>query len=71
MNLISTLKCYFLNNRHLLKTSQDLYIHKNTLLYRLSKIKELLPRDLDDAMINLELFNSILIYEFLNKEKEM
>ncbi|MBB6696804.1 PucR family transcriptional regulator [Clostridium algidicarnis] len=66
MDLIGTLKCYFKNNRHLLKTSQELFIHRNTLLYRLSTIKDLLKRDLDDAMTDLELFNSILIYEFLN-----
>lgn len=66
MDLIGTLKCYFKNNRHLLKTSQELFIHRNTLLYRLSTMKDLLKRDLDDAMTDLELFNSILIYEFLN-----
>lgn len=71
MDLVGTLKCYFQNNRHLLKTSQELFIHRNTLLYRLSIIKELLKIDLDDAMTGLELFNSILIYEFIrlqNKE---
>ena len=66
MDLMGTLKCYFQNNRHLVKTSQELFIHRNTLIYRLSTIKELLNIDLDDAMIDLELFNSILIYEFIN-----
>lgn len=66
MNLMGTLKCYFQNNRHLVKTSQELFIHRNTLIYRLSTIKEILNIDLDDAMIGLELFNSILIYEFIN-----
>ncbi|AAO36401.1 transcriptional regulator [Clostridium tetani] len=70
-DLIGTLKCYFQNNRHLLKTSQELFIHRNTLLYRLSTIKDLLQRDLDDAMTDLELFNSILIYEFLNLQNKI
>lgn len=70
MDLIGTLKCYFQNNRHLLKTSQELFIHRNTLLYRLTTIKELLKRDLDDAMTDLELFNSILIYEFINLQNK-
>ena len=70
MNLVGTLKCYFENNRHLGKTSQELFIHRNTLLYRLVTIKELLQKDLDDAMNNLELFNSILIYEFLNSQNK-
>ncbi|WP_415329270.1 PucR family transcriptional regulator [Clostridium perfringens] len=71
MNLLETLKCYFKNNRHLLKTSQELFIHRNTLLYRLSTIKNLLQRDLDDAMTDLELFNSILIFEFLNLQNKL
>lgn len=70
MDLMGTLKCYFQNNRHLLKTSQELFIHRNTLIYRLSIIKELLKIDLDDAMIDLELFNSILIYEFINLQNK-
>nr|WP_279233272.1 helix-turn-helix domain-containing protein [Hathewaya massiliensis] len=56
--------------RHLVKTSQELFIHRNTLIYRLSTVKELLGRDLDDAMTNLELFNSILIYEFLELQNK-
>ena len=71
MDLVGTLKCYFKNNRHLVKTSQELFIHRNTLLYRLSTIKNLLQRDLDDAMTDLELFNSILIYEFLNLQNKL
>lgn len=67
-DLFGTLKCYFQHSRHLLKTSQELFIHRNTLLYRLTEIKELLNIDLDDAMTNLELFNSILIYEYLKLE---
>lgn len=70
MDLMGTLKCYFQNNRHLLKTSQELFIHRNTLIYRLSTIKDLLKIDLDDAMIDLELFNSILIYEFINLQNK-
>ena len=69
VDLIGTLKCYFENNRHLVKTSQALFIHRNTLLYRLTTIKNLLNKDLNDAITNLELFNSILIYEFLGLKK--
>ena len=65
VDLIETLKCYFENNRHLVKTSQALFIHRNTLLYRLATIKSLLNTDLNNAITNLELFNSILIYKFL------
>ena len=43
-----------------------LFIHKNTLVYRLSLIKELLHTDLSNALKNLELFNSILLYDYLH-----
>lgn len=69
MNLIGTLKCYFQNNKNLSKTSKALFIHRNTLIYRLSTIKDILKIDLDDAMTSLELFNSILVYEFINLKK--
>ncbi|CAM2889283.1 PucR family transcriptional regulator [Hathewaya histolytica] len=71
VDLLGTLKCYFQNNKHLMKTSQELFIHRNTLIYRLSTIKDLLQRDLDDAMTDLELFNSILIYEFLGLKNKI
>lgn len=70
IDLVGTLKCYFQNNRHLLKTSQELYIHRNTLLYRLSIVKDLLKIDLDDSTTYLELFNSILIYEFIRLQNK-
>ncbi|WP_297487969.1 PucR family transcriptional regulator [uncultured Cetobacterium sp.] len=63
-NLFETLKVYFNNNRHLVNTSNELYIHRNTLIYRLNIIKTLLKKDLNNALENLELYNSILFYEF-------
>lgn len=65
-NLLDTLKHYFLNNCHITQTASALFIHKNTLIYRLSTIKGLLNTDLNNALINLELFNSIIIYEYLS-----
>lgn len=64
-NLLETLRLYFINNCHSLQTSEALFIHKNTLAYRLSLIKDLLNMDLSNALKNLELFNSILLYDYL------
>lgn len=63
-NLLETLEFYFKNNRHLIHTAEKLYVHRNTLIYRLNLIKDLLDTDLNDAMKNLELFNSIIFYNF-------
>ena len=44
-----TLYAYLRNNRNKTLTSQELYIHQNTLSYRLDRIKTLLKADLDDV----------------------
>lgn len=66
-DLVGTLRSYLYNNCNLLRTSQALYIHRNTLIYRLNTIKGLLAKDLDDAFVRHELFNSILAAEFIEK----
>ena len=66
-DLVGTLRSYLYNNCNLLRTSQALYIHRNTLIYRLNTIKGLLAKDLDDAFVRHELFNSILAAEFIDK----
>ena len=43
--LLDTLQTYFAMNRHLNETAAALYIHRNTLLFRLKKIKEKLGLD--------------------------
>lgn len=47
--LLSTLTVYFANNRSIEKTADELYIHRNTLKYRLQKIEDILKRDLNDV----------------------
>ena len=66
--LLVTLKEFLVNNGNLVKTAQALYIHRNTLLYRLNSIRNLIQKDLDNGMVRMELFNSIIIHEYLSKE---
>ncbi|GAB4116571.1 MAG: DNA-binding transcriptional regulator CdaR [Candidatus Caldatribacteriota bacterium] len=50
---LETLNAFFDNNLSISKTAQAIYIHRNTLLYRLKKIKELTgldPKNFDDAV---------------------
>lgn len=44
--LIDTLQAYFDNNCNIVKTAEKLYLHKNTLRYRMEKIEQLTKRDL-------------------------
>lgn len=65
--VIETLESFFHNNMGLTQTAQDLNIHRNTLVYRLQRITELLgldPRDFDDA-IQIKL--AILFTKFVEK----
>lgn len=66
LNLLNTLRCYLLNDCNLLKTSNELFIHRNTLIYRLNKIKGLLGNNLDNALYKNNLLNAIMIKDYLN-----
>lgn len=46
--LISTLKAFFANHGNLSKTAEALYLHRNTVSYRLQRIEELTGLHLDD-----------------------
>lgn len=51
--LILTAQTFFEHNLNLIKTSAELIVHRNTLLYRLNKINNLLGLDIrkfDDAV---------------------
>lgn len=69
--LIETLRSYLLNNCNLVKTAQALYIHRNTLLYRLEQIRELLCVDLGDPFVRNELFNSLLAADLLFPDNQV
>lgn len=47
--LLKTLQAYFNNNLNLLKTAKELYIHKNTVNYRLQKIHQITGLDLKNS----------------------
>lgn len=51
-----------MNGQNLVRTLSALYIHRNTLVYRLSIMKKLLGHNMDDSVTMPELFNCILIY---------
>lgn len=63
-NLVDTLRSYLNNNGSLVNTAQDLFIHRNTLIYRLNTIKEVLQKDLNNSSIRFQLYMSILAYDF-------
>ncbi|MCC8067408.1 MAG: helix-turn-helix domain-containing protein [Clostridiales bacterium] len=53
--LYETLKEYLDCERNYVRTAEKLFIHRNTLLYRLKRIQELTNTDLDDADVRLHI----------------
>ncbi len=56
-NLLYTGINFIENNLNISKTSSSLFLHRNTLIYRLEKIKELLDLDLKDFKDAMVIFN--------------
>ena len=62
-SLLDTLRAYLECNCNLIRTAEHLYVHKNTLLYRLNHIKSILRCDLNDADERLLLMLSFKLLE--------
>ena len=52
---VETLRCYLDNNTSVTATARRLYVHRSTLLERLSRIRRELDMDLDDPDVRLRL----------------
>lgn len=63
--LQETLLSYYINGFNAGKTAEALFIHRNSLQYRMNKIEELLEIGLDDYMEYLNLINCILIKKLM------
>lgn len=62
-SLVETLKVYLECNCNLIRTSERLFLHKNTLLYRLNHIRSIIRCDLNDADDRLLLMLSFKLLE--------
>ena len=67
-DLVDTLSLYIKNNGSISKVSEEMFIHKNTILYRMGKIKELLGSDLEDGEERLMYYLASLICKGLGSE---
>jgi purine catabolism regulator len=63
--LYFTLQNYFRNNERLIETSNALFLHRNSLKYRLDIIKKLTGLDLDNTEDKLRLYLGVKAYEIL------
>ena len=65
-NLIATLKIYYLSKFNSTDTAKKLFLHRNTLIHRLDKIKELLHNDFTDDDKMFSIYLGICAYEILS-----
>ncbi len=63
--LIDTIEAYYMHGFNVGKTAEALFIHRNSLQYRLHKIEEILDTRLEDSMEYLDLVNCILIKKLM------
>ncbi|MBU1427229.1 helix-turn-helix domain-containing protein [bacterium] len=69
--LLETLQGFFDNNLSITQTAKALFVHRNTLLYRLERVKKITgldPKKFDDA-VQLRLALKMRIYQGSNKFK--
>jgi PucR family transcriptional regulator, purine catabolism regulatory protein len=64
---IITLENFFSNNLNISETAKAMFLHRNTLIYRIDKIKEILNSDLKNSEELLQLQIALKIFRLLNK----
>ncbi|WP_316568817.1 PucR family transcriptional regulator ligand-binding domain-containing protein [Neobacillus sp. YIM B06451] len=68
---IATLENFFNNNLNISETAKAMFLHRNTLIYRIEKIKEILNSDLKNPDELLQLQLGLRILRLLNKNIQM
>ncbi|MCF6093674.1 helix-turn-helix domain-containing protein [Microaerobacter geothermalis] len=63
--LLQTLEVYLVNNCKLKETAERLYVHPNTLNYRIKRIMEIAKIDFDDFHTRCQLYIDLLILRYL------
>jgi len=63
--LIRTLESYFQHNGNLSQTAETLYIHRNTLIYRMDRIATITGLNLDDPETRLAIQLALHIYRMM------
>ena len=59
------LKGYLMNGRNTTRTAAQFGIHRNTLMYRLEKIRSICREDIDDPMTSFRMLFSLMTLEYI------
>lgn len=68
-NYLNTLYTYINCNKSPNKSAIKLFIHKNTVIYRINKIKDIFDIDLEDYIQEFSIYYSCKILKYINKNK--
>ena len=63
--MLKTIKVYFINNMKIGDTLKSMYIHRNTIMYRLNKFKNLYGLDLSQPYECAKLYLGILYMKII------
>ncbi|MCD8332616.1 MAG: helix-turn-helix domain-containing protein [Clostridiales bacterium] len=66
-DMTNELFVYLMNERNTVKTAQQLFIHRNTMLYKIRKIESLIGSDLDNPNLRERLVFSHYVWEYMTK----
>lgn len=69
--MFRTLLCFLDHERSISQTSAELFMHRNTTVYRMKKIQESMGVDLDDAKIRNYCYISMHFLDAMEKVKEI
>ena len=64
---MTTLYTFMEQSMNIRKTAQAMFIHKNTLIYRIAKIKEILNYDFENSWENFTIYLSFRIVMFIGE----
>lgn len=67
-NLVHTIEEYFNHHGNVSQTAEALFIHRNTLLYRLERIQELTEHDLNQSDMRLALHLALKLWQLRGSE---
>ena len=65
---LMTIQCFFENNLNVSETSRKLFVHRNTLVYRLDKIKKLTGLDLREFEHAITFKVALMVKKYLNSK---
>ncbi|MBT9775481.1 hypothetical protein GPL15_03025 [Clostridium sp. MCC353] len=69
-NLRDVLFTYLLNGRNIAETSKVMFMHRNTTIYKINKIKELIHHSLDDPYYRFHLIFSCMVIRYYEKHQK-